>query len=590
MVFQLQGMVNGWLRLNQKHVVFPPQEDTEQQQQQHQQHDNSSTIPTNSLHSLSHTQTQTHSLIKTLKREQVSQGTATTTTTITTTTATTADTETQAIRRFKTRLHSRKLQRTVSHTDLLREMAKENEKQKPRDTVGTSLSEQGSHDLQQTPNIITSTLTPTVTLPAVVKDDNNENSHDHSLRFVAGFFGTDIPQQPINNTRQSQHRPKTTLQHSHDKNNTLLQQKIEHTSRTTSLSNHQRTLSQGTLSSEGRLANKLDSSSINDSVNSGVAVPPSSMRGTPPLPKYSPEPKNTNPINHFFRAFPQSRHHCASCEELERRLLATHADIEYLRSVALRNEYVCKECESQRHYKTTDHELATVSEASKRLIEITARHQQQMEQLTKERAKWQHDMTDKLSKMTSACQELNVESELRIQEALDLRQELSHTRDERDALVAQVEESRAEATIFEREQQEHRLLKKILIQYETEGLLKANEAVQQRNKVISDLSTRLERTMDTLNVERQQQRLRRQIIFPAKNLIPSAISGDDQEASSLKEQLRMAIKNEQQAQSMLESTKAEADRTDKAWTAKYQELETQLKSFKTNDFTSQSYR
>ena len=96
--------------------------------------------------------------------------------------------------------------------------------------------------------------------------------------------------------------------------------------------------------------------------------------------------------------------------------------------------------------------------------------------------------------------------------------------------------------------------------------------------------------MDTLNVERQQQRLRRQIIFPAKNLIPSAISGDDQEASSLKEQLRMAIKNEQQAQSMLESTKAEADRTDKAWTAKYQELETQLKSFKTNDFTSQSYR
>ena len=357
-----------------------------------------------------------------------------------------------------------------------------------------------------------------------------------------------------------------------------------------SLSHHQKTLSQGTSGSEGKIGIKLDSSSINNSVNSGVAAPPSSLRGTPPLPKHSPEPKITNPINHFFRAFPQSRHHCGSCEELERRLLATHADIEYLRSVALRNEHICKECESQRNHKITNHESATLSEASKQIVEITSRHQQQMERLTQERIKWQHDMTAKLSKMSSVCQELNAESEVQKQEAMNLRQELSHTTDERDALIAIVEESRAKASIFEREQQEHSLLKKILIQYETEGLVKANEAVQQRNKVISDLSTRLERTMETLQVERQQQRQRRQIIFPSRNSISSTVSGDNQDASSLKEQLRAAIKKTQQVQSALESTKAEADRNDKAWTTKCQELETQLKSLQIDDITNESYQ
>lgn len=73
---------------------------------------------------------------------------------------------------------------------------------------------------------------------------------------------------------------------------------------------------------------------------------------------------------------------------------------------------------------------------------------------------------------------------------------------------------RAAVKGFEIEREEHRLVKERLVLCENEGLRQAGETIAQRDAMISLLSTRLAKALDTLAVEREQQRQRRQIIFP----------------------------------------------------------------------------
>jgi hypothetical protein len=73
-----------------------------------------------------------------------------------------------------------------------------------------------------------------------------------------------------------------------------------------------------------------------------------------------------------------------SCEEYEQRLIAMSTDMEYLRSAALQNEYVCRECQNEESSLHSKESLLRLTEASARLSEIEKRHLEQIEELTEQ--------------------------------------------------------------------------------------------------------------------------------------------------------------------------------------------------------------
>jgi hypothetical protein len=61
-------------------------------------------------------------------------------------------------------------------------------------------------------------------------------------------------------------------------------------------------------------------------------------------------------------------------------------DLEYIRAVALRNEYVCSSCNTESLSNPTENPSSLHLKANERLLdEVTARHKAQLEQLTKDR-------------------------------------------------------------------------------------------------------------------------------------------------------------------------------------------------------------
>lgn len=131
-------------------------------------------------------------------------------------------------------------------------------------------------------------------------------------------------------------------------------------------------------------------------------------------------------------------------------------------------------------------------------------------------------MHSKLEKFVSACRDKSNDASLQSEKARSLEQELNESRQERDEMAAELERLRTEAALFEQERQEHRRVKSALMEYESRGLDQAEAAIASRDEMITKLSSRLETALGTLQWERQQQRQRRQIIFPPKG-VPTAV-------------------------------------------------------------------
>jgi septation ring formation regulator EzrA len=112
------------------------------------------------------------------------------------------------------------------------------------------------------------------------------------------------------------------------------------------------------------------------------------------------------------------------------------------------------------------------------------------------------------------CKDLNEESAHRNEEAIALREDLKFVKTERDAMAEEISRLRAQMQFQEKERAEYAETKKKLIEYESRGLDRANDAIQSRDRIISDLSSKLEQSLDLLEVERAHQRHRRQVIFP----------------------------------------------------------------------------
>ena len=102
---------------------------------------------------------------------------------------------------------------------------------------------------------------------------------------------------------------------------------------------------------------------------------------------------------------------------------------------------------------------------------------------------------------------------VRNETALTLDQELIQVKEERDAVLKERNDLRARVEQLERYETECQRMKELLHRHEVEGLQKAEETIRARDRTIRDMSNKLDKTLDELEMERAQ-RQRRQIIFP----------------------------------------------------------------------------
>jgi len=122
----------------------------------------------------------------------------------------------------------------------------------------------------------------------------------------------------------------------------------------------------------------------------------------------------------------------------------------------------------------------------------------------------------RLEKYGHLCQNITTESALRSDEAKATHDELESLKAERDAMAGEMEQLKATVHAYETEREEHRFVQEKVVSYENDGMKQAREAIAKRDETIAKLSARLEKTLDTLSMEREQQRQRRQIFFPPR--------------------------------------------------------------------------
>jgi len=405
------------------------------------------------------------------------------------------------VRPSNNRKQRRRLQKTRSASDLIREMAKDVEDGNAVRKIGPSRPKEDDH-------------TRVATEPPVPV-----RSSSSSMRLVAGLFGSsislssddDMPP-PLSQQQQQAAVPMFL-------NEAAFIQQLEQRNQP----NQQQIPNTESLHSRERPMYSVPHKEISHerAHSRGRETQPQQnhLGGLANL-KFLPQQFFAAP-NAETQQYPPRRH------SLEDQLAAAVDDLDYMRGVALKNEHTCQSCSSNNNINSPSNKVgksptgsraygahSSLVETSKQLNEVTCRQKKQIEQLTKERVRWQQDMHFKLNKFAGLCADLGEESANRNEKAIALKQDLDTVMTERDALSQEILLLRAQVQEQERERAEYGEMKRRLIEYESKGLDSATETIQSRDFVISELSSKLERTLDLLEIERAQ-RQRRQIIFPA---------------------------------------------------------------------------
>lgn len=419
----MQGWVNGWVKVNAKHVVFPrdghassePGSVTEQQRP----------------------------LSRRKSDRNDRRGGDTATTASSSLRQPREDHELGAIRRLNSRKNRRRLQRTISHTDLLREMALSKEKRPDEQEAGRRRQE-GLEAKTTGSNVSGSSKHHSSHSTSVTVQHANQHVEDDvsSHATSSGFFDT------ASEAKRLPH-PSTTGKYL---NETAFVQQYEQSRHTEAKSNHRLTSGSGTSTSRER---KLYPTSREAAPRKHLNHPRSHGRRTPDVSRDGSDPSRSPAASlrrgsssvskdesssesgkvelrrAHLNGAPAARatmngaddsHHgkpgflfqppwvgptarsnvaeskpCSYCEEAEGRLLAVQADLEYLRSVSLRNEYICNVCENaslskrkkkySRGASASNSESIALNEASQRLVEVTARHKRQIESMMRERVR-----------------------------------------------------------------------------------------------------------------------------------------------------------------------------------------------------------
>jgi len=248
---------------------------------------------------------------------------------------------------------------------------------------------------------------------------------------------------------------------------------------------------------------------------------------------------------------------CDRCVQMESAILSLQADIEYVRTLELQKEFVCRECESgppppaqsvssavslgskgsrssrlpRRKNAAGDKSsigsrfsrtVLLLRDASKRLADLSTRHKKEVKQSHYERAYWQNDMHLKLEKFAMMCKNLNEDAAQRSNEVKELTSKLEMVTAERNGLVSQVETLKARVGLYEGESVVQSRLRENFQQGEAGGLDLFEKAMKGRDEAIEDLSKRLTFALQEVENNRlTNTSMRRQIIFPPSRTMSS---------------------------------------------------------------------
>ena len=163
---------------------------------------------------------------------------------------------------------------------------------------------------------------------------------------------------------------------------------------------------------------------------------------------------------------------------------------------------------------------------------------------------------------------MNEEAALRNEEALAMHQELDVIRSERDNLATEIENLKAQLLVFQKRENENLQAADELRRIQQKGLDGADEAIKMRDTIIRDLAGRLDQALGTLELEREQQRQRRQIIFPAAR--------DGRFWDELDNELRSTKDALRESQQAMDLQRREFEEKEAAWMLKIENLERQL--------------
>lgn len=256
-----------------------------------------------------------------------------------------------------------------------------------------------------------------------------------------------------------------------------------------------------------------------------------------------------------------SNHGCDRCVQMESAILSLQADIEYVRTLELQKEFVCRECDSgppppaqsvssavslgsrgsrgsrlprRKSATTGDKSIGSrfsrtalfLRDASKRLADLSTRHKKEVKQTHYERAYWQNDMHLKLEKFAMMCKNLNEDAAQRSNEVKELTSKLEKVTTERNGLISQVETLKARVGLYEGETVVQSRLRDNFEKGEAGMLDLFEKAMKGRDETIEDLSKRLNFALqevenNRLNNSSMNSSMRRQIIFPPSRTMSS---------------------------------------------------------------------
>ena len=346
-----QGWLNAWVKVNSKHVVFPPPNSTKSERDTQREESG---------------------------HNHVSKGQATDKSVATAPSSASEDPEHQAIKRFNSRKNKRRLHRTVSASDLIR--ANSNGKgghHKSGEHIGVKMKDSttslGQPSMRST-NITSEDMSDCDRKDLSTRhapqheDDNLSGETDSSLRFVSGFFGADIERYSSGHGDAAVAAGRRTARQQQSRANhgeTAEIASVELLEMSNSRLDGASVVSRGGLSAPPHSASLKDDNSTKSQGGLGIRFPPN-----------------------LFAGDSSSKSTCRNCRQLANDLLTSQEDLEYLRGMALRSEYICASCDKQpgiRKDWSIPQETVASKQSSQTLIELAAGHKVQLEQLAKER-------------------------------------------------------------------------------------------------------------------------------------------------------------------------------------------------------------
>ncbi|KAK1743681.1 hypothetical protein QTG54_005278 [Skeletonema marinoi] len=219
---------------------------------------------------------------------------------------------------------------------------------------------------------------------------------------------------------------------------------------------------------------------------------------------------------------------CDRCVQMESAILSLQADIEYVRTLELQKEFVCRECESG---------PAPPAQSVSSAVSLGSR----VKQSHYERAYWQNDMHLKLEKFAMMCKNLNEDAAQRSNEVKELTSKLEKVTSERNGLVSQVETLKARVGLYEGESVVQSRLRDNFEKGEAGALDLFDKAMKGRDETIEDLSNRLAAALEELSEK-------------AKLSLEASMVQSSEREKALQSQLDVLEQELEQARAILQDT------------------------------------